>query len=79
MWQLENKWANPVRKLTLEAESLEDSAAPDQQNWYFKQDGTLAKLGRPVQPATPAQQPATESLERLEEKPIAQSKRSMHR
>jgi Mg-chelatase subunit ChlD len=72
LWQLETKWAEPVRGFTADGELPGLSTTPAQ-DWYFKQDGTLAKLGSAPQSATPAQQPA-EAKEKEAEKPIVLSK-----
>jgi Mg-chelatase subunit ChlD len=80
LWQLKSNWAEPVRQFENETKLADDFSNSAQPEWYFKQDGTLAKLAGKVDAGgimnltAPAQEPAKDSLARVPEKPIVFSK-----
>jgi Mg-chelatase subunit ChlD len=70
--RLEIKRSEAARGFTTYGREVNSTTPTDA--WYFKQDGSLAKLGKVPQTNAPAQQSAKESPESVEDKTVALSK-----
>lgn len=74
MFRLESAPAEPTQDIAADSKAAEDVVSIGQQDWFFKQDGTLAKLGEAVESNTPAQQAAEPVLGLPVQPQIAPSK-----
>lgn len=72
--QLEAAAEKPAQDFTADFAGGEDFTATGRQDWQFKQDGTLAKLGDAVDSKAPGQKPAEPVLGLPVERPIILSK-----